>query len=90
MERMLIIGSRFGRTVDDQRIELGQTRIGKGFQDDFPPDAVGIALRDTYLQSVFRHKFPDFKLQRYEKFVYIATCERYFLFLKNTPENLVI
>ena len=55
-ERISVFGGGFRRSVDDGGEKLRHARIGESLENDFPPDAVRIALRDAYFVSVFRHK----------------------------------
>ena len=63
-----VIGRGFGRAVDDGCEKLRHPRVGERLENDFPADAVRVALRDAYFEFVFRHNQFYFNLQSYKIF----------------------
>ena len=55
LERSGIICRSLRRAVDHGGEQFGDTRIGEGAEDNLPAYAVGVALGNSYLESVIRH-----------------------------------
>ena len=47
-----VVARRCGRAVDHGRAQLRDAAVGERFEDHLPADAVGVALRDSYFESV--------------------------------------